>query len=273
MKNKNLNLPNFLATFRILLAPLMLWFMIDQSNPLFDGWHTTWLDYFAGLIFVIASITDFFDGYIARNWNQMTKLGGILDPLADKMLMLAGFIGLIVLDRASAFAVFLILSREFFITGLRVAAVSEGKELWCHQQAILIAAGIKVRFSEYNSVANKFVLKEGYNDFDIKFIRSYDNSGILTIPWRTHVQLTIGRWNGTDCDIEIDTWDEYCGQCYEDSVTNSILGLEDSATGSLNNTNSNKFSALKEEGITSLTHTIITLMNSILNNIVTIKNG
>ena len=154
-----------------------------------------------------------------------------------------------------------------------VDAVSEGKELWCHQQAILIAAGIKVRFSEYNSVANKFVLKEGYNDFDIKFIRSYDNSGILTIPWRTHVQLTIGRWNGTDCDIEIDTWDEYCGQCYEDSVTNSILGLEDSATGSLNNTNSNKFSALKEEGITSLTHTIITLMNSILNNIVTIKNG
>ncbi len=129
MKNKNLNLPNFLATFRILLAPLMLWFMIDQSNPLFDGWHTTWLDYFAGLIFVIASITDFFDGYIARSWNQMTKLGGILDPLADKMLMLAGFIGLIVLDRASAFAVFLILSREFFITGLRVVAVSEGKEV------------------------------------------------------------------------------------------------------------------------------------------------
>jgi CDP-diacylglycerol--glycerol-3-phosphate 3-phosphatidyltransferase len=126
---KQMNLPNALAEFRILLAPLMLWFMIDQSNPIFNGWHPSWFDYFAGLIFVIASVTDFFDGYIARSWDQMTKLGSILDPLADKMLVLAGFIGLIVLDRASAFAVFLILSREFFITGLRVVAVAEGKSV------------------------------------------------------------------------------------------------------------------------------------------------
>ncbi len=111
------------------MAPLMLWFMIDQSNPIFSGWHESWFNYFAGLIFVLASVTDFFDGYIARNWNQMTKLGGILDPLADKMLVLAGFIGLIALDRANAFAVFLILSREFFITGLRVVAVAEGKNV------------------------------------------------------------------------------------------------------------------------------------------------
>ncbi len=129
MKEKNLNLPNILAAFRLALAPLMLWFMVDQNNPIFAGWHPSWLDYFAGLIFVIASVTDFFDGYIARKWDQMTKLGGILDPLADKMLMLAGFIGLIAMDRASAFAVFLILSREFFITGLRVVAVAEGKEV------------------------------------------------------------------------------------------------------------------------------------------------
>ncbi|MBT3882886.1 MAG: CDP-diacylglycerol--glycerol-3-phosphate 3-phosphatidyltransferase [Campylobacteraceae bacterium] len=127
MKEKNLNLPNILAAFRIALAPLMLWFMVDQSNPIFNGWHPSWFDYFAGLIFVIASVTDFFDGYIARSWDQMTKLGSILDPLADKMLILAGLLGLMVLDRASAFAVFLILSREFFITGLRVVAVSEGK--------------------------------------------------------------------------------------------------------------------------------------------------
>jgi len=128
-KEKNLNLPNLLAAFRIALAPIMLWFMIDQSNPIFEGWHVSWFDYFAGLIFVIASVTDFFDGYIARSWNQMTKLGSILDPLADKMLVLAGFIGLIALDRASAMAVFLILSREFFITGLRVVAVAEGKSV------------------------------------------------------------------------------------------------------------------------------------------------
>jgi len=125
-QEKNLNLPNILAAFRILLAPLMLLFLIYQDG---GQWHQSWYDYFAGLIFVIASITDFFDGFIARKWNQMTKLGAILDPLADKMLMLAGFLGLIYLGRADVFAVFLILSREFFITGLRVVAVSEGKEI------------------------------------------------------------------------------------------------------------------------------------------------
>ncbi len=123
------NLPNILALFRIALAPLMLWFLVDRENIIFSSWHPTWLDYFAGLIFVIASVTDFFDGYIARSWNQMTKLGAILDPLADKMLILAGFLGLMVIDRASLWAVFLILSREFFITGLRVVAADEGRNV------------------------------------------------------------------------------------------------------------------------------------------------
>lgn len=122
--SKNLNLPNILALFRIALAPLMLWFFIDRDNTLFSSWHPSWFDYFAGLIFVIASVTDFFDGYIARTWDQMTKLGGILDPLADKMLVLAGFLGLMVIDRADVWAVFLILSREFFITTLLWFAVA-----------------------------------------------------------------------------------------------------------------------------------------------------
>jgi CDP-diacylglycerol--glycerol-3-phosphate 3-phosphatidyltransferase len=135
-KNKNLNLPNILAGFRILLAPLMLSFLIYQDGCGFDscpfnnlGCDKSWCNYFAGLIFVIASVTDFFDGYIARSWDQMTVMGSILDPLADKMLMLAGFMGLIYLGRADVFAVFLILSREFFITGLRVVAVEQGKSV------------------------------------------------------------------------------------------------------------------------------------------------
>jgi len=126
---KSLNLPNTLALLRIALAPLMLIFLVHRDAFIFESWDPSWLDYFAGLIFVIASVTDFFDGFIARQWNQMTKLGAVLDPLADKMLMLAGFLGLMLIDRASAWAVFLILSREFFITGLRVVAVSEGKDV------------------------------------------------------------------------------------------------------------------------------------------------
>lgn len=124
-----INLPNALALFRVALAPLMFWFLIDRQNPIFANIHISWLDYFTALIFVIASVTDFFDGFIAREWDQKTILGSILDPLADKMLMLAGFMGLMVIDRADAWIVFLILSREFLITGIRVVAASENMDI------------------------------------------------------------------------------------------------------------------------------------------------
>ncbi len=122
-----MNLPNILAFIRILIAPLMYLFLVNRD--LFFSIHPSWLDYFAALLFVIASITDFFDGYIARNWNQITKLGAILDPLADKMLTLAAFLGLMYIGRANPWAIYLIMTREFFITGLRVAAVGEGMNI------------------------------------------------------------------------------------------------------------------------------------------------
>ena len=124
----SLNLPNALAFFRILLAPLMF-FMLVNAPEIFAQIHISWINYFAALIFVIASVTDFFDGYIARSWDQKTKLGAILDPLADKMLILAAFLGLMMLGRASAWAVYLILIREFFITGFRVVMASDGVEV------------------------------------------------------------------------------------------------------------------------------------------------
>ena len=124
----SLNLPNSLAFFRILLAPLMF-FMLVNAQGIFTQIHISWINYFAALIFVIASVTDFFDGYIARRWDQKTKLGAILDPLADKMLILAAFLGLMMLGRASAWAVYLILIREFFITGFRVVMASDGVEV------------------------------------------------------------------------------------------------------------------------------------------------
>jgi len=115
--------PNILASIRIVLAFLMFFFLVNRNLlPI----HYTWADYFAAFIFVVASITDFFDGYIARNFNATSKLGEILDPLADKMLILGAFLGLMVIGRANPWAVYLILVREFFITGLRVVMASEG---------------------------------------------------------------------------------------------------------------------------------------------------
>ncbi len=124
-----MNLPNILAFSRLAMAPLLLWLLAGRDSSLLQGIHESWLDYFAALVFVLASVTDFFDGYIARMFNQITALGKIIDPLADKMLTLAAFLGLVVLQRADVWAIFLILSREFFITGLRVVAVGEGKEI------------------------------------------------------------------------------------------------------------------------------------------------
>ena len=121
-----LNLPNALASLRILLAPLMFWIILNPELFTDNGFHITWNHYAASLLFVLASATDFFDGYIARQWNQMTMLGAILDPLADKMLTLAAFLGLMMIGEASAWAIYIIIVRELFITGIRTVAVSEG---------------------------------------------------------------------------------------------------------------------------------------------------
>ena len=129
LKSQLFNIPNILALVRLVLAPVMFFFLVDQNASIFDGIHSSWLNYIAAFIFVVASATDFFDGYIARTFDQITTLGKILDPLADKMLTLAGFLGLMILGSASAWAIFLILTRELFITGLRVSAVAEGIDI------------------------------------------------------------------------------------------------------------------------------------------------
>ncbi|NOQ30483.1 MAG: CDP-diacylglycerol--glycerol-3-phosphate 3-phosphatidyltransferase [Helicobacteraceae bacterium] len=121
-----LNLPNSLAFSRMLLAPIMFWVILNPQYFTDNGFHITWNYYFASLLFVLASITDFFDGFIARELNQKTLLGAIIDPLADKMLIIAAFMGLMMIGEASAWAIYIIIIRELFITGLRTVAVSEG---------------------------------------------------------------------------------------------------------------------------------------------------
>jgi CDP-diacylglycerol--glycerol-3-phosphate 3-phosphatidyltransferase len=124
-----LNIPNILAFIRLLLAPVMFVLLVNRDLSIFQGIHYSWLDFYAGFIFVMASATDFFDGYIAREFDQKTTLGAILDPLADKMLTLAAFLGLMMMHRASPWAIYLILTRELFITGLRVSAIDKGIDI------------------------------------------------------------------------------------------------------------------------------------------------
>ena len=118
------SLPNFLTISRIILSIFLLFFLLHSDLVLPSWVDKSWANYFACVIFCIASITDFFDGYIARNFALESTFGAVFDPLADKMLILSAFIGLLLLGRANAWAVFMILSREFFITGLRVVVAS-----------------------------------------------------------------------------------------------------------------------------------------------------
>jgi len=123
------NLPNSLALSRIIIAPLMFWIILNPQLFTENGIHISWNHYGAALLFVLASATDFFDGYIARELDQITMTGKILDPLADKMLILAAFLGLMMTGAASPWAIYIIIVRELFITGLRTVSLTEGIDI------------------------------------------------------------------------------------------------------------------------------------------------
>ena len=118
-----MNLPNALTLSRIFIVPLLVVVLLTPVSE-------TWLgvpSYLLGVsIFVIAALTDYFDGKIARRWHQVSKLGKLLDPIADKLLISAALISLVENHLAPAWAVVIIVGREFAVTGLRSIAATEG---------------------------------------------------------------------------------------------------------------------------------------------------
>lgn len=112
-----INLPNALTLFRIFLVPILVVVLLTK----FTGRE------YVGLgIFLIAAITDFFDGYLARKYNQVTRLGMLLDPIADKLLVSAALISLVELHLAPAWMIVIIIGREFAVSGLRSIATQHG---------------------------------------------------------------------------------------------------------------------------------------------------
>ena len=112
-----LNLPNILTLGRIAAVPLLVVLL------LFPGRDAC---FWAAAIFSLAAVTDWLDGWLARRWQVVTVLGKFLDPLADKLIVMAALIMLIPHGRVPAWAVFIILAREIVVTGLRSIASSEG---------------------------------------------------------------------------------------------------------------------------------------------------
>ncbi len=120
-----MNLPNKLTIIRVILVPFFLLFLLVDSIP---------CNYLlAFVVFALASITDALDGHIARSRNLITDFGKFLDPLADKVLVMAALVGFIECGFIGAVPVIIILAREFMVSGLRLVTAKEG---------VVVAAGI-----------------------------------------------------------------------------------------------------------------------------------
>ena len=115
----NWNLPNIITVVRILLAPLFFWMLLAD-----DGANTA-LRYAAAALFIVAIATDGIDGHIARSRNQVTDLGKLLDPIADKVLTGAALVGLSILAELPVWVTAIILVREIGITVFRFAVLSD----------------------------------------------------------------------------------------------------------------------------------------------------
>lgn len=129
LRNEIFNLPNILTMGRVAIIPAVMWMMEVSSTTTAGPWTARWAVFWATTLFSVASITDFLDGWLARNLNLQSAFGKFLDPLADKLLVLACLVELVALDRTPAWLAILLLSREVAITGLRAIAAEEGFEL------------------------------------------------------------------------------------------------------------------------------------------------
>jgi CDP-diacylglycerol--glycerol-3-phosphate 3-phosphatidyltransferase len=139
-----LNLPNALTLFRIFLVPLLVVVLLtppwttawvrgqveDMQTLSWIGdlveWLGQWREVVAVVIFLVAATTDWLDGYLARKRGEVTTLGALLDPIADKLLTVSAFISLVELRLAPAWMVVVIVGREFIVSGIRSIAASRG---------------------------------------------------------------------------------------------------------------------------------------------------
>src|SRR5216683_1014037 len=119
------NLPNMLTLGRILLIPIFVWFTYD-ATPLYS--------LLAAVVFTVAAITDVIDGYLARRWNLVTVVGKFMDPLADKLIVMAAMVMMVRLGRLAGWVVIVLLAREFVVSGLRTIAAGEGMVIAAGQE-------------------------------------------------------------------------------------------------------------------------------------------
>ena len=154
-----MNLANKLTIFRIILVPLMVIIPFFGIKGEILGIPITYL--IIDFIFIIASITDKLDGYIARSRNQVTTFGKFLDPLADKILVLAAMVMLVEINKIPAWIPIIVLAREFIVSGYRLIAVEKGGKViaasvWGKLKTVTQMIAIILAFIDVNSFGRCF---------------------------------------------------------------------------------------------------------------------
>lgn len=121
-----MNVPNALTLLRIFFVPLLVAALVQEDYRFDVGLLDKWRNFWALAIFLVAAATDLLDGYLARRWKQITTVGTLLDPIADKLLISAALISMVQIRRIPGWMVVVIVGREFAVTGLRSIAAAEG---------------------------------------------------------------------------------------------------------------------------------------------------
>lgn len=158
-----MNLPNKISIVRICMIPVFMLFIIPLPNwGILAEWNVLqndWGIYVAGALFIIASVTDSIDGRIARKYNLVTDFGKFLDPVADKLLVAAAIIALVVRGNLSGWFAAIILGRELLITGFRMVVSQKG---------VVVAANMWGKWKTvFQTVALSFLI------FELKFVELF----------------------------------------------------------------------------------------------------
>ncbi len=177
LRREFLNIPNAITLVRIAMIPVFLWFTFHESRV--DS-------FIAAIVYAVTGTTDFLDGWIARKKGLVTLIGKFLDPLADKLVVMAALVMLVHLGRVAAWVVIVVMAREFIVTGLRTIAMSEG---------VVIAAGQEGKSkTAFQVAAITFLLLHYEYTIDAIFF-TFDLDANRVGTWLLYVSLFFSVWS------------------------------------------------------------------------------
>jgi CDP-diacylglycerol--glycerol-3-phosphate 3-phosphatidyltransferase len=177
LRKEFLNAPNAITLVRIAMIPVFLYFTYVESRV---------NSFIAGMVYAVTGTTDFLDGWIARRKGLVTVIGKFLDPLADKLIVMAALVMLVHLGRVAAWVVIVVMAREFMVTGLRTIAMSEG---------IVIAAGQEGKQkTAFQVAAITFLIIHYTYPVDALFF-SFDLDANRVGTWLLYVSVFFAVWS------------------------------------------------------------------------------